>query len=170
MPKEQELTSIPVYIGLGSNLEPRLDYMRSAVERIRAFGEDIQMSHVYETAPVGGIPQPDYLNAALRCNTSLGPLELFQELKKIEREVGRTVRPRWHEREIDLDLLFYEDLVLESTDLTVPHSEIARRGFVLKPLADLDANFVHPALHKTISDLLESVDLTGIHRTELELA
>src|SRR5665213_1564581 len=113
------------FIGLGSNIEPRLGYLQSAMNGLRTFGEIVKVSGVYETAPVGGVPQPDYLNAVVELRTALGPLELASRLKALERALGRTLRPRWHEREIDLDLLFYDDQVLNSTDLTVPHSDIA---------------------------------------------
>ena len=82
------------------------------------------MSGVYETAPVGGVPQPDFFNAVVELRTQLGPLEFANRLKALETALGRTARPRWHEREIDLDLLFYDDLMMHSPELTIPHPKL----------------------------------------------
>jgi 2-amino-4-hydroxy-6-hydroxymethyldihydropteridine diphosphokinase len=151
-----------VFIGLGSNLEPRLDYLKAAVHGLRTIGEMVRVSSVYETMPVGDIPQPHFLNAVAQMHTAMGPLELFTELKALEKTVGRKERPRWHEREIDLDLLFYGDLILESPMLTLPHSELYRRAFVLVPMKELDPNFIHPVWRKSISELLRAVDTSGV--------
>ena len=158
-----------VFIGLGSNIEPRLEYMRSAVSGLRAFGEIKSISSIYETAPVGGVPQSDYLNAVVEINSALEPLELVSHLKALEITIGRIDRPRWHEREIDLDILFYGDLVFESSTLTIPHPEVFRRAFVLVPMCELDANFQHPVLKKSVSELLLSVDAPSVMATNLKL-
>jgi 2-amino-4-hydroxy-6-hydroxymethyldihydropteridine diphosphokinase len=158
-----------VFIGLGSNIEPRLDYLKAAVHGLRTIGEIVHVSSVYETMPVGDIPQPHFLNAVAEMHTTLGPLELFTQLKALEKSVGRKERPRWHEREIDLDLLFYGDLVLESPNLTLPHPELSRRAFVLVPMNALDPNFIHPIWKKSISELLRAVDTSGVRATTLTL-
>ena len=158
-----------VFIALGSNIEPRLDHLRSALDALRPLGEVVKVSSIYETAPVGGVPQPEYLNAVVELNTTRGPLDLLHALKAIEKNLGRQERPRWHEREIDFDILFYEDLVLDSPELTLPHPEIQHRAFVLAPMSDLDANFVHPVFHRTISELLRDADTSGIYKTDLQL-
>jgi 2-amino-4-hydroxy-6-hydroxymethyldihydropteridine diphosphokinase len=168
MPKEQDLTR--VFIGLGSNIEPRFERLQSSIDHLREFGERISSSPVYETAPVGELAQPDFLNAVIEVHTPLGPIDLFHHLKQIEKDLGRKDRPRWHEREIDLDLLFYGDLILESSKLIVPHPESAHRAFVLMPMADLDANFVHPLSNRSVADLLSEVDVSGVRKTNLKLA
>ena len=158
-----------IFIGLGSNLEPRLDYLRGAVTRLESIGEIIHTSSIYETAPVGIISQPDFLNAVIEMRSSLEPLELVARLKAFEKEIGRKDRPRWLEREIDLDLLFYGDRVHESSELTLPHPEIKRRAFVLVPMNELDPIFLHPVLNKSVSELLSDVDETTVRRSPLTL-
>ncbi len=158
-----------VFIGLGSNIEPRLEYLKIELNGLLAVGEIARISPVYETAPVGNIPQPHFLNAVIELQTAIGPLELFIHLKNLEKTVGRKERPRWHEREIDLDLLFYGDLILESATLTVPHAELHRRAFVLVPMRDLDPDFMHPVLKKSVAELLSNVDATGVNATTYTL-
>ncbi len=170
MPEEPIVELARVFIGLGSNIEPIEQHMRDAVKLLRSVGEVVRVSPVYETEPVGEHPQPMYLNAVVELLTQEGPLDLLQKLQGFEHGMGRKSRPRWHEREIDFDILFYEDLILESPELVIPHPEISRRAFVLAPLADLDANFVHSVLHKAVWELLKEVDTSGVRRTELELS
>ncbi len=158
-----------VFIGLGSNLEPRLEYLKAAMKGLREMGEIVRVSSIYETDPVGDTPQSDYLNAVVELQTEIDPLELFHILKKLERTVGRKERPRWHEREIDLDLLFYGDLVLDSLTLTIPHAELHRRAFVLVPMSEIAPNFMHPVLKKSVSELLLGVDTTGVRTTAYTL-
>ncbi|HEX5315659.1 MAG TPA: 2-amino-4-hydroxy-6-hydroxymethyldihydropteridine diphosphokinase [Candidatus Kapabacteria bacterium] len=158
-----------VFIGLGSNIEPRFDYLRSAINGLRAMGDVLKISSVYETAPVGGVPQADYLNAVAELRTSLGPLELAGRLKALEAALGRAARPRWHEREIDLDLLFYDDLVMSSPELTIPHREIPHRAFVIIPMAEIDPKFVHPILQQTIQELNDEMDTSGVQKADFLL-
>jgi 2-amino-4-hydroxy-6-hydroxymethyldihydropteridine diphosphokinase len=167
--KDEGIELARVFIGLGSNIEPREQHIRDAVKLLRSIGEIVKISPVYETEPVGDVAQPMYLNAIVELLTQEGPFDLLQKLRGFEHEMGRKSRPRWHEREIDFDILFYEDLVLKSPELVIPHPEISRRAFVLAPLHDLDANFVHPVLRKTIWELLRAVDTSGVRRIALEL-
>ncbi len=159
-----------VFIALGSNIEPRVAYLQSAVRLLRTIGEVVRISPVYETEPIGEISQAKFLNAVVEITTLLGPLECLQSLKSFEKEIGRKTRPRWHEREIDFDIIFYGDLIVHSPELTIPHPEIERRAFVLVPMADLDSKFVHPVSLMTIEDLLSRVDATGVHQTSIALA
>ena len=170
MPQEPIIELARVFIGLGSNLEPRAEYMQRALEKLTEIGDVVRVSSVYETEPVGGIAQPKFLNAVVELLTQSGPLDLLAHVRMFEYDLGRQLRPRWHEREIDFDILFYEDLVLDSPSLKIPHPEIARRAFVLEPVAELDANFVHPVLHKTVAELLKAVDRSGVRKTDIELA
>lgn len=169
MPKD-EIAPTRIFIGLGSNIEPRLDHLRDAVTELKKVGEIVADSSVYETAPVGSVPQPDFFNAVIELRTELGPMELFAALKTVEKKLGRKERPRWHEREIDLDLLFYGDLVLESSVLTIPHSELHRRAFVLLPLMEIASDFEHPVLQKTVSELFNDIEAAGITKTEFTIA
>jgi 2-amino-4-hydroxy-6-hydroxymethyldihydropteridine diphosphokinase len=102
--------------------------------------------------------------------TPNGPIELLHELRSFELELGRKQRERWHEREIDFDILFFEDLMLQTGDLTIPHPGIPERAFVLVPMADLDRNFVHPVLKKTVGELLDGMDTSGVRKTDFTLA
>jgi 2-amino-4-hydroxy-6-hydroxymethyldihydropteridine diphosphokinase len=158
------------YIGLGSNLEPRFEHLRDAVGVLKKRMEVHEISAVYETAPFGHLPQPDFLNAVVRVVTPNGPLELLRELREMEHQLGRQERPRWHEREIDFDILFFDDLILKSAELTIPHPGIAERAFVLVPLAEIAPRHVHPTLKETIEDLLKGIDASGVRKTELTLA
>jgi 2-amino-4-hydroxy-6-hydroxymethyldihydropteridine diphosphokinase len=146
-----------VVLGLGANLADRLATMRAAVAAIRAVGgvEVVARSRVYETAPVGGVAQPDFLNAALLVECTLSPLRLLDELLRIERELGRDRTKdavRWGPRAIDLDVLWIEDLVVDDARLVVPHPRLVERAFALLPLLEVapDAPFVAPASHDDV--------------------
>ena len=119
------------------------------------------LSHFYQTEPVGGVAQEDFFNAVARITTTLAPLELLAELKRLEVEVFRRKPSRhWGPRSMDLDILFYGDLVLSDGRLTVPHPRLAERRFVLQPLADIAPSLVHPSLGRSIAELLASLATT----------
>jgi 2-amino-4-hydroxy-6-hydroxymethyldihydropteridine diphosphokinase len=160
-----------IFLSLGSNLEPRFGHLQDAVRAIREIAQVTGCSGVYETAPVGLTDQPRFLNAALEVTTDRAPFELLTDLKAIEERLGRQARARWHEREIDIDIIFWDDLNLRSVELTIPHPEAHRRAFVLTPVADLDGNFVHPVFKRTVRELLQEVQLEvgSIKRTDLQL-
>ena len=146
-------------IGLGSNLGPRIEYLRSAVEALGTLGTVRARSAVYATAPVGGPPQPDYLNAALWLCTDLEPLELLDQLASLERSAGRVRDPavRNEARTLDLDLLLLGDhgeVVLVLPELVVPHPRFHQRAFALRPVLDLDPTLNHPALGLSLGALL----------------
>ncbi len=145
------------FIALGSNLEPRRERVDKAIESLRGLGEIVNVSSIYNTAPMGYREQPEFLNAVLEMKTHLTPLRMLKKMRAIELELGRQERPRWHEREIDLDLLFWDDFVLKESALTLPHPGIAERKFVLEPLAEIAPNFVHPKSGKTIARMLEEL-------------
>jgi len=146
-----------------------MDYLGTAVTGLNKIGDIARVSSVYETAPVGGIPQSDFLNAVVELQTAIQPMELVAELKSLEKMIGRNERPRWHEREIDLDILFYDNLVLQTATLILPHPELHKRAFVLVPMNELDPNFVHPLLKKNVAELLGNVDTTSVRATSLVL-
>lgn len=130
-------TCPPIFIGLGSNLGDRIANIRAALQLMEQAGiRVLKTSSLYETEPAGP-PQPDYLNAVCLVETPLSPENLLVALKKIEKEAGRVPRQRWGPREIDLDVLLYGDLIIETPDLSIPHKEILNRPFVLIPLLEI---------------------------------
>lgn len=146
-------------IGLGSNLGDRIENLRTAVGALGALGTVRVRSAVYETAPVGGPPQPDYLNAALWLATDMEPLALLDKLSAVERDAGRVRDPgvRNEARTLDLDLLLLGDhgeVVLVLPELVVPHPRFHERAFALRPVLDLDPTLNHPALGVSLGALL----------------
>ena len=152
-------------IALGSNLPSafgdREANLREAVRRLGSLGEVLKISSFFDTAPEGGADQPRYLNGAALLQTSMSPVRLMRSLLEIEREMGR-VRDGVSgqgfmvkaPRIIDLDLLLYDETVMVTAELVVPHPEMGRRRFVLEPLAEIAPKWVHPVLGKTVERLL----------------
>jgi 2-amino-4-hydroxy-6-hydroxymethyldihydropteridine diphosphokinase len=128
------------YLGLGSNLGDRLMNLQAAVDRLRdQYGIRVDASsRVWETAPVGGPDQPDYLNAVVRVETDLEPHELLAACRLVESALGRVRAERWGPRTIDVDVLLYGDRAVDDPDLVVPHPRITERAFVVLPLLELD--------------------------------
>lgn len=152
-----------VYIALGTNLGDRLANLRAAVAALSPDVRVVAESPVYETPPWGYADQPAFLNMAVEAETDLGPGALLDFLKRLETELGRVESFRYGPRQIDLDILFYDDLVLDTPPLIIPHPRLHERAFVLVPLADLAPALVHPILQKSIVELLASVNPTGIY-------
>ncbi len=146
-----------VYLGLGSNLGDRAENLARALESLSSKLAIRQVSSVYETEPVGYEQQPLFLNAVLSAATDMKPLELLRFVKQVEAELGR--KPSFPDgpRSIDVDILFYGDLELETPQLTIPHPRMVERAFVLVPLAEIAAELVHPVAKCTIGELLEVV-------------
>lgn len=140
------------YIGLGSNIEPERQ-LEEALEALGLLGVLKNCSPRYHTEPMGEKDQPWFINQAVELETSLLPLELLRRLKKIERELGRKDRGRWQPREIDLDILLYENQTVASVELTIPHPGLAKRRFVLVPLAEIAPQTRDPKTGKTITQL-----------------
>jgi 2-amino-4-hydroxy-6-hydroxymethyldihydropteridine diphosphokinase len=152
-----------VYLALGTNLGERHANLRAAIEALSPDVKVIAESKVYETPPWGYENQPAFLNMAVKCETNLEPESLLKRLKQFEVQLGREQSFRWGPRLIDIDVLFYDDLILESESLIIPHPRLHERAFVLVPLADIAPDFVHPVLKKTIKELLASMDIDDIH-------
>ena len=143
------------YLLLGSNLGIREAYLHQARQRLAAtVGAMTQHSAIYETAAWGLEDQQSFLNQVLEVQTDLNPLDLLGQIHGIETELGRVREERWGARVIDIDILFYGDLVLQTQRLTIPHPELPNRRFTLVPLAEIAPNFRHPVLKKTITELL----------------
>ncbi len=151
-----------VYLSLGANLGDRLDQLRQALNHLRAWGSVEKTSPCYETKPVGFMDQPDFLNLACLFTTQLSPDDLLKNLKLIEQQMGRQFSFRNAPRPIDIDILLFDDLVLDSVELTIPHARMSERAFVLAPLADIAPEAIHPVLRRTVRELLERADLQGI--------
>ena len=118
----------------------------------------VKLAPIYETEPVGGPPQGSFLNTVVEIETMLAPQALLEQLKQVECLLGRTPSAqRWGPREIDLDILLYEDRVIREPSLTIPHPELHRRRFALEPLAQLAPEAVHPVLRQTVAELLAAL-------------
>lgn len=157
--------SVTIYLGLGSNLGDRMRNLASAVERLSRKVTIKELSSVCETEPVGYQEQPLFLNAVLSAATGLGPFELLRFIKGIEGDLGRQASFPNAPRPIDIDILFYGDLVIQTPTLTIPHSGIAERAFVLVPLVEIVPELVHPLNQKRVSELLVGVrGLGGVRR------
>jgi 2-amino-4-hydroxy-6-hydroxymethyldihydropteridine diphosphokinase len=151
-----------VYIALGSNLEDRQANLQMAIQALQPSVRVLECSPVYQTPPWGYLDQPAFLNQVVKGGTELSPRELLDLLKRIEVEMGRQKTVINGPRLIDLDILFYDDLTVDSPQLTIPHPRLAGRGFVLVPLADLAPELRYPALGVTVSELLNEADRSGI--------
>ena len=150
--------SADVFIGLGGNLGDVRATFGQAIEKIGGVACVTSVSSLYRSKPYGFVDQPDFLNAVLRASADLNPLPLFAKLQAIEIELGKTTVRENGPRSIDLDLLFYGDLVLKSNELEVPHPGIPKRDFVLLPLAELAPDFAHPTLNRSAGELLASLE------------
>lgn len=151
-----------IYLALGTNLGDRLENFRRAYLSLAPEVTITASSPVYQTPPWGYTDQPDFLNQVIQAETELEPQELITFLKRLEWELGRRPGLPNGPRPIDLDLLFYDELVLETDRLTIPHPRMAGRGFVLVPLADLAPELRHPVFGQTIREMLAECDQTGI--------
>ena len=142
------------YIGIGSNLGNRHENCVHAIELLEERGVTVQKrSALYETEPWGVTDQPRFINMVVQIETTLEPEELLKLLKGIEQEIGRQDSFRWGPRLIDLDILFFNDLVLEEENLKIPHPFLHEREFVLRPLNEIAPDVIHPLFHKSIDEL-----------------
>ena len=153
-----------VYLGLGSNLGDRQRNLGAALRRLEPLVRVEAVSSLYETDPVGPQDQPGYLNAACRAVTGLSPQGLLRHIEEVERELGRRSGAHMGPRILDIDLLLYGDAVISESGLRVPHPELAKRAFVLTPLAELAADLQHPELGKTIGALATEMDASGVRK------
>lgn len=155
-----------VFLALGSNLGQRHKNLQQAVVALGAFLSIQAVSPVYETAPWGKTDQPDFLNLCLQATTTLDPQSLLNKCKTAETNLGRKPTERWGPRLIDIDIIFFDNLVFSDEGLAIPHPRLAERAFVLAPLADIAPNFCHPVTAQTVSQLLLQVDGSSVQKLE----
>ncbi|KPJ58045.1 MAG: hypothetical protein AMS15_09310 [Planctomycetes bacterium DG_23] len=147
------------YIALGSNMGDREKNLKDALEHIAALPRTkiIKSSSIYETEPVGEPKQRPFYNAVVKIETALDPERLLQKLQETEAAFGRVRREKWGPRTLDLDILLYDQQIIATDKLTVPHPLMAERTFVLEPLVEIDPETYHPVLEKTAAELLREL-------------
>ena len=144
-----------VWIALGSNMGEGRKNLDLAIKMMNERGVSVKKVSTYiETEPYGYTEQDNFVNAVCIAETKLNPRELLETLLKIELEMGRVRIIKWGPRSIDLDILFYEDLIIDEEDLKVPHIEIQKRSFVLEPMNEISPDKIHPVFKKTVHQLL----------------
>ena len=142
-----------VYLALGTNLGDREKQLKTAIEELEEFATVIKESSIYETEPYGYKEQGKFLNMCLEMETELSALELIFRLQEIEHKMGRIREIKNGPRTIDLDILFYNDEVIDRPNLKIPHPQLHKRRFVLDPLTEIAGNYLHPIIKKPIKEL-----------------
>jgi 2-amino-4-hydroxy-6-hydroxymethyldihydropteridine diphosphokinase len=156
-------STVEAYIGLGSNLDDPVDHVTRAMYELNGLPQSDLHSHssLYQSSPMGGMDQPDYINAVAMIDTTLGAEELLAELQAIENAHGRIREERWGARTLDLDLLLYGSTIIDTADLQVPHPGVGERPFVLYPLYEIAPDLEIPALG-AISALMDDCSSYGL--------
>lgn len=145
-------------ISLGSNVGDRVLNCKKALGEISGFAKILRVSSAYETEPVGYEDQPYFINCAAEIETALPPLELLGRLHEVEKGLGRVRGEAWGPRIIDIDIIFYDDLIIDTEELTIPHVSAHARRFVLEPICEINPMFVHPGFGVRIYVLLNNLD------------
>jgi 2-amino-4-hydroxy-6-hydroxymethyldihydropteridine diphosphokinase len=153
-----------VYLALGSNLGNRLSNLKEAIAALPPQMEVKAKSAVYETPPWGYEDQPKFLNQVIKVTTYLDPEPLLKHLKRLEVTLGRKETFQNGPRLIDIDILFYDDLILNTRSLVIPHPRLQERGFVLLPLMDIDPDLTHPVSKKRVREMLADCNIDGIEK------
>jgi len=153
---------VQVYLALGSNVGDSKKLIDDAIILLSAALSDIVRASFYTSKAVGYTDQPDFLNTAIRGETDLSPLDLLKFVKDIEQQVGRVYRFRWGPREVDIDIIFYDNLIMNTPILSIPHPRFAERDFVLRPIIDIDANVVDPVSHMSLIEILKALPVTDL--------
>jgi 2-amino-4-hydroxy-6-hydroxymethyldihydropteridine diphosphokinase len=158
-----------VYIGIGSNLGDKVGQCERAIAEILKVDQHklLAKSSLFKTKPIGDTSQDWFVNAVIKIETDLEPLELLQVLQEVEFRLGRKKTYPWGPRTIDLDILFYDEEEVQLEDLQIPHPLLHQRQFVLVPLTEIDRGFIHPVLKKSIGELLEDLkENQGVKRLQ----
>lgn len=153
-----------VYLALGSNLGDRLANLKQAIDALTPQMEVKAKSSVYETPPWGFEDQPKFLNQVVKAKTYLDPEPLLKHLKRLEVALGRQASFPNGPRLIDMDILFYDDLILNTSSLIIPHPHLHERGFVLLPLMELSPDLIHPLNKKSVREMVAGCDVAGIRK------
>ena len=153
-----------VYLALGSNLGDRLANLKQAIDALTPQMEVKAKSSVYETPPWGFEDQPKFLNQVVKAKTYLDPQPLLKHLKRLEVALGRQASFPNGPRLIDMDILFYDDLILNTSSLIIPHPRLHERGFVLLPLMELSPDLVHPLNKKSVREMVAECDVAGVKK------
>lgn len=153
-----------VYLALGSNLGNRFANLKQAVSALSPQIDVQAKSYVYETPPWGYEDQPRFLNQVIKAKTYLEPERLIKHIKRLEVTLGREDSFQNGPRLIDIDILFYDDLILNTGSLVIPHPRLHERGFVLLPLMDIDPDLVHPVTQKSVREMVTLSDVQGIEK------
>ena len=159
-------TGLDVVVGLGANLADPRRTLRAAVRELTTWGTPVQVSGLYKTAPAGGPPQPDFLNAALRLRFAGEPRSLLVRLLELERAAGRVRVERWGPRTLDLDILWVSGLTLSDSDLVIPHPRLRERAFALRPLLDVAPEATDPRDGVAYARVLAELGSSGIELLE----
>ena len=154
-----------VYLSLGANVGDRSAQLREATDRLSKLGRVLAVSSLYETEPVEFTEQPWFLNCAIAIETSKTPQQLMASILRIEEEMGRRRVQKKGPRSIDIDILLFGDMIVESEELTIPHPAMHQRRFVLEPLAEIAPQALHPTFKKTIRELLDALPTGQTIRT-----
>ena len=154
-----------VFLGLSTNIGEKDNNLKVAIEEIKDFSEVINISSYYKTPPYGYLDQDDFLNMAMEITTELTPLELIFRIHEIEHKMGRVRKIKNGPRIIDIDILLFNDEVINQTNLKIPHPEMHKRNFVLKPLDEIAPSILHPILKENINTL--KINLKNPDKVEL---
>ena len=162
-----------IFLALGSNKGDRFEFVQEAVVKI---SEDpsckvLKCSALYETTPYGKVDQPDFINAVIEIESDYSAHELLKYIKDLEKEIGRTAdTEKWGQREIDIDIIFYNDVIYTGDKIIIPHPECLKRDFVIIPLLEIAPNFIHPELKKKIREIdLSSLEKHVIHKIDFPI-
>lgn len=146
-----------IYLGLGSNVGDTKEHITQATIALKKLAEPLTVAEYYLSKPVGYSNQASFLNTVVKGTTNLSPSALLFAIKTLEKNLGRKYRFRWGPREIDIDILLYDQLVLDTEALSIPHPRMHEREFVLKPLEDLAPDYVHPVFQRSVRELLSAL-------------